>query len=179
MSSISDDLWPDDVKSQEFLTPDEILTKQAGHLTERTGGLIAGNVVREEVKSESEETKVVLRFEIASARVDKRIKLFEAAHRDGFEYPVSLTPPSDELPNYLKEKYYQPGMSEIMSIITQNQFDLLKQKGCWIENDWVASSPIAFANKVQSILSMPSVKSAVMSLLAKSKEIGGPKAENS
>lgn len=159
------------IVQQEFLTPKEILTKQAEHLTGRTGGLVAGEVLRDVVSSESEETRIVLRFEVVSARLDKRIKLFEAAHREGFEYPVSLTPPTDELPDYLKANYYQHSFGEIVSVLSKAQVWALQQKGNWIENDWVASTPVAFAKKIQSILALPSVKSMVMSLLAKSNQV--------
>jgi hypothetical protein len=174
MSTISDNLWPEDIKSQEFLKPQEILETQAKHLTKQTRGLVEGEVVREEFAAkEGEEARIVLKFEIFSSRAQKRMKLFEVSHQSETIYPVALEPPTDTLPEYLQERVYvegRPGIADaaIRQIGHSHLAQFIGTPGRWVDREWIAGTPLKFVEKVKLILQMQTVKSAVMSLLAKS-----------
>jgi hypothetical protein len=170
MTNNDSDLWPEDIRNQEFIAPLEILNEQAKHLEQRTNGVLIGETHVQEVIEEEKVQRISIRFEVHAPRIDKRVKMFEVVHQPELEYPVALIPPEDDIPNYLKEKYYQPGAGEIMKLVnTAHLFSTMMQsKGSWVENEWVATSPIVFRQKLKDILSMASVKAIVLSLIAKS-----------
>ena len=164
MSSIQRDLWPDDIRSQEVLSPEEILKFQAKQLEERTNGLLAGDVVRHENGD-----RIVLGFEVVARRADVRARLFEVHHRLEYEYPALIVAPDEKLPEYLRDRVYHPSMGDAlqgMAATTVSQ--ALKKPGEWVENEWIASSPKEFSEKVKAVLARPGVKAVVISLLARS-----------
>lgn len=151
------DLWPDDIKSEDVISPEEILNHQASRLGERTGGLLAGHVVKHEV-----EDRVVLGFEVESARAGNRVRLFEVQHRLDFEYPAAIVPPDERLPDFLRDCVYKSGDIDMAGRTLQ--------VGQWVNNPWVASSPTKFSEKVAELLGTPAVKGVVLSLLARARQ---------
>ena len=154
MSTAMPDLWPESIRSDQVLAPEEILTQQANALRVRTNGLLTG-VIRKTTADD----RIVLGFEIGSPRFEAQYRLFEAQHRPDVEYPVSLIPPDEKLPNYLKAQYDVPGPP-----ILRNDFGFTQNNV--VVNKWVAKSPSEFTEKVREILKSPTVKSRVLSLLA-------------
>ena len=153
MSTVIADLWPDDIKADDVISPEEILDHQARLLEQRTNGLLTA-----EVAKHTAEDRVVIGFDVQSVRSGNRVRLFSAEHRVDFEYPIALSPPA-ELPAFLKAEVYEPG------------FDFAKAMGVAariVTNPWVASSPAEFSEKVRDMLASPTVKAAVLSLLARS-----------
>jgi hypothetical protein len=43
-------------------------------------------------------------------------------------------------------------------------------KGSWVENDWIASSPQKFIEKIATVFALPVIKTSVLSLLARANE---------
>ncbi len=167
MSTVMSDLWPDDIQAEDVISPEEILEHQAERLEARTNGLLAAHVVRLEG-----DDRVVINFEVESVRTGSRVRLFAVQHRLEFEYPVAIVPPQDSLPDYLRERFYRPGLGEAFgSFATVSK---LMGPGAWVENEWVASSPTEFTKLVHGILALPSVKGVVLSLLARSSRERAP-----
>jgi hypothetical protein len=163
MSSVMRDLWPEDIKSEEVISPEEILNHQASRLEARTNGLLVGHVVRHEL-----EDRVVLGFEVEAPRADSRARLFEVQHRLELDYPAAIVPPDEELPDFLKKRVYRPGTGDLNPVkITETLNSLLSMGGKWVENEWVATSPTDFSEKVENLLAHPSVKAIVLSLLSR------------
>ncbi len=156
------DLWPDDVKSEKGISPEAILKHQAETLQARTKDLLRGEITRT-----TTDDRVILGFEIVAPIADFRTRLFAVQHRVDFEYPVAILPPDDSLPQYLKERFYQPSLSEITPALTQAMASVLKSSGAVIENEWIASSPTEFVEKIEALLSLPHVRAMVMSLLSR------------
>jgi hypothetical protein len=152
------DLWPDDIKSQEVISPEEILKHQASQLEARTNGLLAGHVVRH-----AGEDRVVIGFEVEAPRADTRARLFEVQHRLEFEYPAAIVGPDIRLPEFLKERVYQ---SPPLRTAARD----LMEPGRWVENPWIASSPSEFSEKVEALLARPSLKGIVLSLLSRANQ---------
>lgn len=152
MSTSIRDLWPADIKSDDIVSPAEILNYQATQLQARTGGRLLGHVVRTTAKD-----RVILGFEIESVQSSSTARLFSVEHRPEFEYPVLIRPPKDELPSFLKEEVYVAGTFESMESI----------QGRWVANEWVASSPEEFSEKVERVLSRADVKAAVLSMMSR------------
>lgn len=165
MSIAERDLWPGDIWSEDVISPEEILWHQATLLEKKTNGVLAAEVVRH--KSED---RIVLGFEVIAGRVGVRVRLFEVQHRLDFEYPAALVPPDEELPHYLRDRVYKPGLGEVLAHSATKAFSrILTEPGEWIENKWIASSPRDFTEKVQALLARPAVKAIVLSLLSRSK----------
>ena len=157
MSTIIRDLWPEDIKSEEVISPQAILEYQAKRLEARTNGRLAAHVVRSATKD-----RIVLGFEVESPLAGSRVRLFAAQHRLDFEYPVAVVPPDDSLPEYLQERFYRPSWQEAHSPAYDEP-----PSGEWVENKWVASSPAEFSKMVENVLAQRAVKATVLSLLSR------------
>ena len=68
MSNVIRDLWPDDIKSEETVSPQTILEYQAEQLAKRTNGMLSAHVVRSVA-----EDRVVLGFEVKSLIAGSRV----------------------------------------------------------------------------------------------------------
>lgn len=166
MSAVLRDLWPDDIQSQDVVSPEEILNHQAQQLEARTNGILTAHVV-----SVAGEDRVILGFEVEAPRLETRIRLFGAQHRQGFEYPVQILPPDGNLPDYLKARVFRPGqrLVPLDHRAAATTLPWLKQSepGTLEENEWLATSPAEFTEKLEALLGQPAVKAAVLSLLAR------------
>lgn len=167
------DLWPDDLRVEEVVAPEEILQEQADYLTKRMGSLILGFV-----EKSISENRIDLKFIVKSNRFDAQYCLFTVMHRKEFDYPVAIDPPDIDLPNYLKKQYYQPSVTESVSdaLKAGNQFNtlglLLSSSGKTIENAWVAATPKEFSDKIGVILKSAEVRSVIVSLMAQAQRHG-------
>jgi hypothetical protein len=159
MSNVIRDLWPDDIKSEETVSPQTILEYQAEQLAKRTNGMLSAHVVRSVA-----EDRVVLGFEVKSLIAGSRVRLFAAQHRLEFDYPVALIPPEDRLPQFLQPEVYEPGPQGY-------PVDDDSGIGGWVENKWVAASPAEFTNKVEAVLAQPVAKAVVLSLLSRANRV--------
>jgi hypothetical protein len=160
MSTVIRDLWPEDIKSEEIISPQAILEYQAKRLEARTNGVLGAHVVRL-----AGEDRIVLGFEVESPLAGSRVRLFSAQHRVDFEYPVAVIPPDDSLPDFLKERVYLPSVGEMLS--ASAVMSKVMGPGLCVENKWVASSPAEFSKMVQDVLAQRAVKATVLSLLSR------------
>ncbi len=158
MSDVIRDLWPEDIKSEDVLSPEEILSYQARRLEERTGAQLTGHVVRRVGND-----RVVIGFEVESLRAGRRVRLFEVQHRLDFEYPAAIVPPDESLPEFLRDRVYRPGMAEALT-------RPVMRGARWVENEWVASSPREFSQKLEKVLRSPAVKGVMLSLLSRASQ---------
>jgi hypothetical protein len=165
MSTILRDLWPSDVNTDVVLSPEEILNFQAGKLEQNTSGRLVGHV--EKLVGEE---RVVYSFEVEAPWADTRVQLFEVQRRPDYEYPAAIIPPDEDLPDFLKERVYRPGFGEIVKLAADLPASRMKMPGEWVENEWVASSPAEFSQKVGEILARPAVKAIVLSLLSRANQ---------
>ena len=176
MSAVLRDLWPADLVAEDVLGPEEILDEQAQLLTRRMNDLLQGKVVRTVT-----DDRVVLGFEVFAPRLDQTKRLFSVQHRLELEYPAVFVTPSEEIPRYLREQVLIPGRPETKSIRVplgcKSTFEFSNEPEVVVipatkprieENEWVAGTPNEFIEKLGKVLSSPTVKSVIVSLLAKS-----------
>lgn len=152
------DLWPEDITSEAVLSPARILLDQVEALAARTNGLLKGQVRKRE-----DGDRVILGFEIVPHNVDTRVRLFEVHHRAEFGYPAAIILPKAKLPAYLKKERYVPSKLGIAEVLSEVQ-------GEWVENEWVATSPQEFSERIADVFSLPHIKTRVLSLLARANE---------
>lgn len=164
MSTIVRDLWPPDLVAEDVLGPQDILECQAKLLTRRMNSLLQGQVVKTDTGD-----RIILGFEVNAPKIDVTKQLFTVQHQSDAEYPVLLVPPDDDIPGYLKgeaNRTISPpaggGAIEALRIVAEQ----LNPPSVGVE--WVAASPEQFSNKLERILNSSTVKSAILSLLAKS-----------
>jgi hypothetical protein len=145
------DLWPEDIRSEEVLMPEEILQFQAESLGQRTGGLLSGHVTRLVA-----EDRIILGFEIEALTIPTRVGLFEVLHRIEFGYPATIILPDEELPDYLASRSDWPIRGSV-----QRSEDVHERLS------WVATSHVEFTAKIEKVLSLPVVKGIVISLISR------------
>ena len=166
MSAVFHDLWPADLVAEDVLSPQEILEEQAEQLTRRMNDLLQGRVTRFEG-----EGRVILGFEVIAPRIDLTKRLFSVQHQTDAEYPALVVPPDDDLPGYLKGKSDVPAGSPFAVAMAKGEAIQRAMKPLFpppIDMEWVATTPKEFTDRLARVLASSSVKSAIVSLLAKS-----------
>ena len=154
------DLWPADIQAEEVLSPMEILESQANHLAQRTNGLLNATV-----ECDDTEDRRVLGFEVYASILDTRVRLFEVHQSLELEYPVAIVLPNQSLPEFLKPERYVPPQPDLINIMRTMTHPT---GGKWVKNEWVATSPQEFSEKIAEALDHPSIKGRVLSLIARS-----------
>ena len=94
----------------------------------------------------------------------------------GSEDPAQILPPEGKLPDYLNQKVFRTGERSIMADHIRTVTKLFESSGTWVENEWLATSPAQFTEKIEAVLSQPVVKAAVLLLLARSIRSDTPEA---
>ena len=155
-------LWPTEIRPQQFLSPKEILENLGRQLVNQMNGLLVGETIEDDLTD-----RRVLRFDVVSVKEDTRVKIFELHHRKEQAYPVAVVPPDQELPEFLSSEVYRPGIADAMQAMSQTTIShMLAMKGRWEKNEWIASTPLELNNLLRMILEMPVVKATVVSLLS-------------
>lgn len=168
MPTVTRDLWPPDIKTDEAISPMEILRHQGDLLESRTNGILRGVVVG----MESDDRRII-HFDVEALRLQTKSRLFSVEHRREYEYPVRVMPPTEDLPDYLQSHRYVPGRGGIGTFGIPK--DILEgSKGKWVEDRWVATSPQEFTEKIGEVLATPAVKAVVLSLISRSANAGEP-----
>jgi hypothetical protein len=85
--------------------------------------------------------------------------LFSVVHRVNAPYPVTIIPKNDDLPNFLRKSYYQPGLGDISAA----RYGLT---GSQIINEWVADSPADFRKNLREAFNLESVRAILVNLAA-------------
>jgi hypothetical protein len=158
MTTATRSLWPDDLKTEDVRTANEILNEQAQLLEKQTNGLLTGSIADHIVQE-----RRVLGFDVNAPRVPTTVRLFEVYQSPTLAYPVRIVPPKDDIPDYLKKKVYRPGIADLAVPAIS--------RGHWEEQLWVADSAEEFTKKLEELLTSPAVKGTLFSLLSRSKRV--------
>lgn len=154
------DLWPEDIYAEEVLSPAEILESQATLLNQKTNGLLTGSV-----ESHEGEDRRILAFEVSASVLDTKVRLFEVHQHLEMDYPAAIVLPDQNLPEFLRKERYSPAPFEMLKAVGNMTFP---KQGKWVENEWVATSPPEFSEKIAEALDHPFVKGRVLSLISRS-----------
>lgn len=149
--------WPDDIRGDDILGPVKIMEEAASELEARTGVLTA--IVLESKLPD----RIVLSFVVRNSRADMEVKLFEASHRQNELYPIAISPPQNDFPDYLKKKVYVPGTLSGVGLAIRA---VEGTSGRYVDNKWVSVTPMEFREKLKELFADEVIKSKIISLVA-------------
>ena len=129
-------------------------------------GLLTGNIAKTTAQD-----RIVLALEVNAPVLETTVKLFECQYRSSCDYPVLVIPP-DPLPAYLRPRILRKGKGVLGAVsgIEQRMSDAAGTPDVWDNNKWLASDPGEFADKVETVIRSPEVKSILLSLIARSQQ---------
>jgi hypothetical protein len=167
MTTATRSLWPEDLKTEDFRTPTEILSEQAQLLERQTNGVLAGELVEHIVQD-----RRVIGFHVNAPRIPTTVRLFEVQQSVDLDYPVAIFPPDIKIPEFLQSEPHVPTAMELTGA-AQRLSETLKSLGVRTKNEWVASSAAEFTDKLALLLASNGVKAILLSLLARSSRKNG------
>lgn len=158
--------WPGDITPENISAPNEVLYRAAEELEAQTGTLKA--TLSERIADE----RVTVEFLITNVASGACLGLFETSYRAASPYPLAITPPKYELPDYLKRERFVPGFPGLGAMATLASFEHMHRvlneptPGRTVTNDWVCATPAEFEEKLESLFETDEVKSLLVGLLA-------------
>lgn len=151
--------WPDDIFADDIVPPQLIMQRAGDELISKT------SVLKFYIRETKLSDRIVFGFVVKNAKYDLEFNLFEASHRTDQTYPVLISPPKSDIPDYLKRERYIPGKPGI-SAATLSLSVFGGSAGYTVENKWVCGTPKEFADKLKDVFALDHVKAIVLSLIA-------------
>lgn len=148
------DFWPHELDLSDKRSPMEILESAQADWETNSEGLLT--LVLQTAESESGNTMIVVHTKHTPD--NRTTTLFSVVHRASTPYPVTIQPENEDLPNFLKRSYYDPGLSVTIPGISGRE----------VENEWVSDTPAEFCKKLQRAFNLGSVKREVLGLVTHS-----------
>lgn len=169
MSSVIRNSWPQDIATDDVVSPEMILQHQADQLSSVTKGLLIGHVAKT-----TADDRIVLSLEAEAPALKFTVKLFECLHQLDFDYPATIVPP-DPLPDFLLRRTFEPAtpaksLTQMELMMRPGRIEIPARPARWVDNPWVASDPKEFADKVESVIRSPEAKSILLSLIARAQK---------
>ena len=163
MSSVIRNSWPLEIANDEVVSPETIMRHQAQELESFTNGLLTGSIAKTTAQD-----RIVLALEVDAPVLETTVKLFECQYQSLCDYPVLVVPP-DPLPAYLRPRIIRKAKPVVPGSL-QMLRDAMGTPNEWIDNKWLASDPVEFADKIESVIRSPEVKSILLSLIARTQQ---------
>jgi hypothetical protein len=156
--------WPDEINSDEVLSPEDIMHDAGIELEKRTHRLTVS------IPESQIDDRVFLAFEVKN-REGTIFNLFEVSHRIGQSYPVAIDPPSFTIPDFLQRERYIPGTPGIGNIeafpVSKSVREaMLGTQGRNVTNEWICATPAEFKSKLTSMFGRDEIKVQIINLLA-------------
>lgn len=154
--------WPEEIKSMEILSPDQILQEAAIELQDRVQKLFV------DIKHSTYEDRKTLSFFIENRLSKRSANLFEVSHLRTSPYPVLISPLHNDLPAFLQRKRLVRGTPGLMSgtggfNIPHEIFSGTPDK--YVENEWICGSPQELKEKLVKLLRADAVKSVIFNVM--------------
>jgi hypothetical protein len=145
--------WPAGLDVSDTEAPKTILEAARSEWESQSKGALT--LVFQEATSQSGNKMIIVHAKyIPGSRTSS---LFSVVHRPKTPYPVTIQPEKENLPDFLKKSYYQPGLSETATV---------SFRGHEVENRWVSDTPAEFRSKLKEAFNLGSVKREVLSLVS-------------
>ncbi|MFN7292234.1 MAG: hypothetical protein ACK5T6_16745, partial [Pirellula sp.] len=138
-------------------SPLEILRQAQTDWESGSGGLMT-LVLQQATSKTGNDMIVVHAHHIPSSRTGA---LFSVVHRPNNFYPVTIVPTENDLPNFLKKSYYEPGYNMMAEFAKTTMGNV---PGSTVENEWVAETPGEFRSQLRKAFKLGTVKSILLNL---------------
>lgn len=152
--------WPSGIELNDTQSPKEILHEAQRDWESDSNGLMT--LVLQPTKSESGNDMIIVHAKHSPS--NRTASLFSVVYRPANPYPATIQPKDDELPNFLKKSYYEPGFDPMRSFGLMKPANLLKIEGRTVTNEWVSDTPSEFRAKLKEVFNLGIVKSEVLNL---------------
>ena len=151
--------WPDDIKIDEALVPRDIMEEAGQELTNRTQNKLEVTIIINELDDRS-----VLAFEVMNTDSLAVLNLFEVSYQKENFYPLVISPPKQDIPEFLRRQRTIKGSIsasslENLSRLSEGMRDRV------VENPWVCATPTEFKEKLKELFHQEHVKARIMNLL--------------
>lgn len=154
--------WPEGIELSDTQSPKEIL--QSAQVEWQTGSDGVMELVLQDAKSKSGNSMIIVHAKHIMS--NRTATLFSIVCRPNHPYPVMIQPKDEDLPDFLKKSYYEPGLSGLANINTS----LFGTQGKKISNEWVADTPPEFRKKLADAFNLGIIKSEILNLASSATE---------
>lgn len=149
--------WPDEINSEEVLSPSEIMKYAGDELENKTGRLTVS------IEQSHLDDRVVWAFDVQDQQSNRILNLFEASHQIDQSYPVVIKPPTRDIPEFLMRKRIVPGRPPLVQSLHDEMIAGTPPE--IVENEWVCGTPSEFKKKLTTLFAEDYIKSKIISLL--------------
>jgi len=151
--------WPDDINIEEILAPRDIMKEAGQELTKRTQEKLEVTILETEL-----DDRYVLAFEVVNTDSSVTLNLLEVSYRKENFYPLVISPPKQDIPEFLRRQRTIKGSIsapslESLSRLSEGMRDRV------VENPWVCATPTEFKEKLKELFHQEHVKARIMNLL--------------
>jgi len=150
--------WPTGFDLSDTASPKQILLiAQEEWATQSDGGML---LLLRNCKSQGGNDMIIVDAKYVPA--NRTTTLFQVVHRPGTPYPVTIQPKGQDLPDFLKKSYHQPGMGAIAAVTKA----MCLGQGNDVTNEWVADTPSEFRTKLTAVFNLGTTKSEILNLVS-------------
>lgn len=150
--------WPDGLELSDANTPLEILSDARSDWNSSSGGVL--DLILQVAASKSGNHMIIVHAKHVVS--NRTATLFSVVSRKTHPYPARIQPKDEELPDFLKKSYKKlsvRGLASMSALMNQTKEE-------WIENEWVADTPVEFRVKLHKIFNLGIIKSIILNLIS-------------
>lgn len=155
--------FPDDIDLSEIQSPTEILEEAREEWARRSDGMLDLIVIESDL---SDSTRSILDVILTHSSSGRQAKLLSLRHVPDQAYPLEIVPESFNYPDYLVKKRFVPARKKTLlgPSILDSLGELIPEHT--VTNKWVCETPREFRQMLAEALSLGSVKSLIVNLVA-------------
>ncbi len=148
--------WPKGIQLNDTQSPREILKAAQEDWRLSSNGVM--ELVLQDANSKSGNSMIIVHAKhVASNRTTT---LFSVIYRPNHPYPATIQPKDEDLPNFLKKTYYEPGLGGFAGL----NATLLGTQGKKVSNQWVSDTPPEFRQNLADAFNLGIIKSEILNL---------------
>jgi len=153
------DFWPSGIELDDTDTPMQILESARETWLERSAGELT--LALQETETTDNDSMIIVHAQHVETK--RTVTLFSVLHRPDAPYPARIQPRDDALPDFLRKRYYKPGIGDIAANFNTT--------GRTVENQWVCETPAEFRQELKNVFNLGMLKSEILSLVSSSRPL--------
>lgn len=155
--------WPDGFELTDTQSPREILQSAQEDWRTKSDGVV--DLVLQDAESKSGNAMIVVHAKHVVS--NRTATLLSILHRPNRPYPATIQLKDDDLPQFLKKSYRQPGSRGLIDNLANPMTTVY---GEIVSNEWVSATPSEFREKLAKAFNLASVKSEILNLASVSSD---------